>query len=263
MSRQRPSKSRNSVSEAHNRTLSPDANPIVKNKTPSDAPVSTHSSSQAHESPDLTDPPSTGIVVYCDENQPSLHDVYAKYAAAMEPILRHLLDSEKRKQLAKFVQDYFDQNVAFMTPRELIVPYALPSMERTIASLSSTEESERMIELGTSIIAETTKPVTIDATTTPEAFMAIFAGGVIRLEYLGIIFAIACWSSLVNIGQGKKHQEFTSHLLRCSGACLETTRILAPMNDMLMWLNHHHYILVATEQGHSCVFEWILTRKYC
>ncbi|CEJ93317.1 hypothetical protein VHEMI08911 [[Torrubiella] hemipterigena] len=185
-----------------------------------------------------------------------MHDAYRKHAAAMEPILHHVLDPDKRQQLATLVEDYYDQNIATMTPRNLIVPYALPCLERTIARLQSTVDSERMVELGTIILTETVKPVTIDTTTTPESCMNLFAGNAIRLEYLGIIFAIACWASLTEIGHGKKQQEFISHLLRCSSACLHITRRLAPMNDMYMWLNHHHYILIATEQGHSCEETW-------
>lgn len=224
---------------------------IPRNKTPSEVPLTNDGSSQGHESPDMIDQP-TGILPYGDANPPNIHDVYRKHDAAMEPILKHILDPDKRQQLVMLVEEYCDQNIATMTPRDLIVPYALLCMERAISRLQLSLDLEHMVELGTIILTETVEPVTIDVTTAPQSFMSIFAGNAIRLEYLGIIFAIACWASLTEIGHGKKQQEFISHLLRCSSACLQITRRLALMNDMYMWLNHHHYILIATEQGHSC-----------
>ncbi|OAA73006.1 Zn(2)-C6 fungal-type DNA-binding domain protein [Akanthomyces lecanii RCEF 1005] len=186
-----------------------------------------------------------------DFSQRSFEASHEERAATLRSVLEQLFDPERTKRLADLVAKYYGHGKSSLTPGCLIAPPVLCCLEKAVGMFKSGTREERARCLGEMILSETAKPVVIDATTTPEKFMGIFKDYAIRLEYLGIIFAIAAWAGQIEPDNGERRKSFVSSMLYCSGTCLRITREIATVNDMSLWLGHHYYILVATDKGHS------------
>lgn len=186
-----------------------------------------------------------------DSSQRSFEACHEERAATLGSVLQQLFEPERTKKLAHLVAKYYGHGKSSLTPGCLIAPPVLCCLETAVAMFSSGTREERARRLGEVVLSETAKPVVIDAAMTPERFMAVFKDHAIRLEYLGIIFAIAAWAGQIEPDDCGRRSAFVSSMLYCSGTCLRVTREIATVNDMSLWLGHHYYILVATDKGHS------------
>ncbi|KAJ4156053.1 hypothetical protein LMH87_001267 [Akanthomyces muscarius] len=191
-----------------------------------------------------------------DFSQRSFEASHEERAATLGSVLEQLFDPERTKKLADLVAKYYGHGKSSLTPGCLIAPPVLCCLEKAVGMFKSGTREERARCLGEMILSETANPVVIDANTTPESFMGIFKDHAIRLEYLGIIFAIAAWAGQIEPDDSERRKSFVSSMLYCSGTCLRITREIATVNDMSLWLGHHYYILVATDKGHSSEQTW-------
>ncbi|TQV98509.1 fungal specific transcription factor [Cordyceps javanica] len=196
------------------------------------------------------------IVNTYDFSQRNFEACHEERAAALGLVLVQLFDLERAKELADLVGKYYEHAKSSLTPRNLIAPSVLPCLERAVGLFDSGTHEERARSLSEAILSETAKPVRVDASMTSKTFMGIFADYTIRLEYLGIIFAIAAWAGQIDPNDGDRRRNFVSNMLYCSATCLRITREVATVNDMSLWLGHHYYILVATDKGHSSEQTW-------
>lgn len=185
-----------------------------------------------------------------DYSQRSIASSHDERATALAAVLVQIFDSKQRQKLANLVDKYYEHGNASLTPRRLIQPPVLSCLEKAVKMVESGSH-DRARCLSEMILTETAKPAAIDASMNPERFMSIFTDEVIRLEYLGIIFAIAAFAQKMELNDSDRQQGFVSNMLYCSATCLRIARDVVTVNDMLLWLGHHYYILVAADKGHS------------
>lgn len=152
------------------------------------------------------------------------------------------------------VENYFARSKATTSPKALLVP-AMHSIDVMMERVSCQNQEADLIKLANEIIAATTLPIEIDQFTTPQAFIEMYAGDVVRLEYLGDLFAIAAWSGRMDLDDEEERKAMQNNMLGCASTCLTIARAVTKLNDLLIWFGHTHYMLVATVKGHAC--------KYC
>lgn len=183
----------------------------------------------------------------------SENELHNSRVNALCRVLRQLCDEPSRQRLKTMVENYFQRSKATTSPKTLLIP-AMHSIDIMMERVSYENQEADLVKLSNEIIALTGQPIEIDQLTTPQAFIEMFAGDVVRLEYLGDLFAIAAWSERLDLDDAEGRKAMLENMLWCSGTCLTICRAVTKLNDLLIWLGHTHYMLVATVKGHACKF---------
>lgn len=186
-----------------------------------------------------------------DFSQQASEPSHEERIRSLSGALEQLFYPGRTENLARLTEKYYAHGISSITPRSLIAPSVLSCLDRGTALFKVGTPKERARPLSEMILQETAKPVVIEASMTPQIFMNIFSGDKIRLEYLGIIFAVAAWASQIEPAESDMQESSVQNMLYCSALCLRIAREVTTTNDMTLWLAHHYYILIASDKGHS------------
>ena len=183
----------------------------------------------------------------------SLEAIHAEHVAVVAEMLVQLRHLDMIDQLLK---EYYDHSPAALVPGTLVLPASsalracvtdvlLPSAPGRVGSDGTT------LQIAESVVQSTLPNIDIDISFTPSRFCATYTGGSLRLEAVGLIFALAGRSCLLGPSRGDaQRDEFVHTMFRCSTCCLQIAREVAPLvNDLMVWLSYENLLLTISIQG--------------
>ena len=183
----------------------------------------------------------------------SLEAIRAEHVAVVAEMLvqlRHL------DMIDRLLKEYYDHSPAALVPGTLVLPAssALRTCVPDVLSPSApgrTGSDRTTLQIAESVVQSTSTNIDIDMTFTPASFGASYTGGSLRLEAVGLIFALAGRSCLLGPSRGDaRRDEFVHTMFRCSTCCLQIAREVAPLvNDPMVWLSYENLLLTISIQG--------------
>lgn len=184
------------------------------------------------------------------------------------------LAASPTRQWVKRVAELLRSLKNFSTIRDLIQEYyaatqtaviasrfvlnALAEIEVTVhESLSETATSEQLTTLSTFIIKNTGKTFKIPPNATGSTFHQCFTGPSLRLEIIGIIYALAGRASYFGLSgsrdssNAENQTRISRQMLAACDTALHMCKILTPLNDLTLWLVHENLLLTGSVCGDS------------
>ena len=168
-------------------------------------------------------------------------------------LIREVLwDIPKFLTIAERIPVYFSNSQAANLPGPMVIP-AIASLADLAASHQlhsvASREDQRLHALARTVLESTRQPVIVSSSTTPKSFLAQYTGERFRLEYFGLLYAIAARTSSVMLSKRDQDVEFLRRLFRASNICLTISREVSAVNDALVWLALEHALLCTNIQG--------------
>ena len=179
--------------------------------------------------------------------------IRAEHVAVVAEMLLHLRDLDT---IGKLLNEYYQHSPAALVPGLLVIP-ALSALQTCFAGVKSLLEPGRdevagnYLQLAESVVQSTSTKIDIDMESTPSSFCASYAGAPLRLEAVGLVFALAGRSCLLGPSRGDDRRDYFVHsMFRCSTCCLQIVREVAPqINDPTVWLAYENILLTTSIQG--------------
>lgn len=201
--------------------------------------------------------------IACDAHNPgfrlpglgaSTEAIHAEHIAVVVEMLIRLQDLD---MIEKLLNEYYDHSPAALVPGPLVLP-VLSAFRTHIGDISSPSAPGRVGSDGTtqqiaeSVIQSTSTNIDIELAFTPSRFCASYTGQNLRLEAVGLIFALAGRSCLLGPTRDNHRDEFVHTMFRCSTCCLQIAREIAPqVNDPMVWLSYENLLLTMSIQGYA------------
>jgi hypothetical protein len=104
-------------------------------------------------------------------------------------------------------------------------------------------------DIAEAVLRSTSMPVSIDKSVTPQSFIAMHSGTNLRLEYLGLLYAVAGRAFIYECGESRLQHPFVRSMFRCCGLCLDLSRELSPINDVRVWLATERLLFITFVYG--------------
>lgn len=179
--------------------------------------------------------------------------IRAEHVAVVAQMLLHLRDLDT---IEKLLNEYYQHSPAALVPGPLVMP-ALSALRTSFAGVASLLESDRdetagnYLQLAERVVQSSSTNIEIDLESTPSSFCASYAGAPLRLEAVGLVFALAGRSCLLGPSRGDdRRDDFVHTMFRCSTCCLQIVREVAPqINDPTVWLAYENLLLTTSIQG--------------
>jgi hypothetical protein len=179
--------------------------------------------------------------------------IRAEHVAVVAEMLFHLRDLDMIENL---LNEYYQHSPAALVPGPLVLP-ALSALQTCFAGFVSFSEQGKdgitgtYLQLAEKVGQSTSTNIDIDLESTPSSFCASYAGAPLRLEAVGLVFALAGRSCLLGPGRGDdRRDDFVHSMFRCSTCCLQIVREVAPqINDPTVWLAYENLLLTTSIQG--------------
>ncbi|OGM48494.1 fungal specific transcription factor [Aspergillus bombycis] len=171
-------------------------------------------------------------------------------------ILRCLQDFPTIKQL---VDEYYGLSKAAVIPS--LVLNALPSIQSTI---DETQLHNSPPEQVARVLQNTKHVLHISSTMTGRHFHQLFTGSNLRLEILGVLYAIAGRLSIFGLAHDRfprlngmaARERFSRKMLAASDAVLQICRLIAPINDLTIWMLYEILLLSKVADGDTSSAKW-------
>lgn len=133
---------------------------------------------------------------------------------------------------------------------------AASTLSSTISSHSfevNTDNDDATSRLADNILRSTSTNIEITSELDVAGFLAMHTGQHLRLEMLGLIYALAGRACILGLARDfEKRDDFVQAMLHSSTACLQLARDIAPdVNDVMVWLAYEHLRLTTNIQGDS------------
>ncbi|KAM5442966.1 hypothetical protein MferCBS31731_001839 [Microsporum ferrugineum] len=169
----------------------------------------------------------------------------------------HLNEFPVMKQL---IQNYYSmsQSAAIAAP---LVFDTLARIEITYnEKLGGT--NEQLSVLTTSIIRNTQEVLDISPMADATSFYELFTGSSLRLEIIGVIYALAGRASYFGLSYSPsstnttRDAEFPRQMLTASDTIIQTCKCLTPTNDLTLWLVYENLLLSSVVLGDSSSATW-------
>lgn len=163
-------------------------------------------------------------------------------------------------QITGLVQDYTELAQAALVPGPILM-YATSTLAETARRYySERNNSSQARLLARAVLRSTSSAVEVHSELSYEAFVDLFTGDNIRLDMLGLIYAIAARSHTCNSPRAEGDDEYwtlQNRLFKGAHSCLTMARELAPgMNDVILWLSFELMRLYSNVQGDSHANTW-------
>lgn len=180
--------------------------------------------------------------------------IHAEHVAVT---LEMLVQFQHLDMMEKLLNEYYyAHSHTVLVPGALVLPIfpALRTHGIGVPSPSPTGmvgSQDRNLQIAESVVQSTSATIDFDSTCTSPHFCASYTGKSLRLEAVGLIFALAGRSCL--LGHSTKHDPqdaFAHTMFRCSTCCLQIAREIAPgVNDLMVWLSYENLLLTMSIQG--------------
>ncbi|KAK2873490.1 hypothetical protein FQN49_002327 [Arthroderma sp. PD_2] len=154
------------------------------------------------------------------------------------------------------------QSLAIAAP---LVFNALAQIEITCnENLSDTTTNEQILALTGLVVKNTGQAFDIPATVNGTNFHELYTGTSLRLEIIGIIYALAGRASYFGLSHNTfldstnsvRDAKFPRKMLAASDTVIQVCRNLAPANDLTLWLLHENLLLSGVILGDSSSVTW-------
>lgn len=178
--------------------------------------------------------------------------IHAEHVAVVVEMLIRLKHLD---MIEKLLNEYYNHSPAALVPGPLVLP-AFSALRTHVVDISSSSAPGRVgfddttLQLAESVVQSTSTNIDIELTFTPSRFCASYTGKNLRLEVVGLIFALAGRSCLLGPSRDDRRDEFVHTMFRCSTCCLQIAREIAPqVNDPMVWLSYENLLLTISIQG--------------
>lgn len=182
--------------------------------------------------------------------------IRAEQIAVVAEIMAHFRHLD---MIEKLLQAYYDRSPAALVPGQLILP-ALASLRFCMKDVMASPnlsgpgvDGRNLQQLADRIVHATSGSIDFDKSCSPSDFCATYTGQSLRLETIGLVFALAGRSCLLGPGRGddrRDEDEFVHTMFRCSTCCLQIAReVTESIIDPLVWLSYENLLLTMSIQG--------------
>ncbi|GIJ83585.1 hypothetical protein Asppvi_002409 [Aspergillus pseudoviridinutans] len=136
---------------------------------------------------------------------------------------------------------------------------ALSQMQDTYHAYQLDQGETEIPALVATVLDNTRRKFSVPPTVDGAHFHRLYTGSSLRLEILGVVYALAGRASQFGLGRPKNKllsSHFARRMLAASDTALETCRYLSPVNDLTLWLLHENLLLSTLVLGHSSSVTW-------
>lgn len=176
-----------------------------------------------------------------------------EYLTAMRDIISNV---KFLPAIEKHIRAYFSFSQGALVQRPIILELA-KLVRQSLERLGLiTEETADLIQFqmndhfALDMLRCSSSEVVVSPSLNLEEFCALFWGKNVRVETLGLLFAVAARSHLYRYSNDDRDDEFIREMNRCSKLSLRLARDLAPQaTDLMIWLAHENLQLTTTIEG--------------
>ena len=195
-----------------------------------------------------------------DIRRTQFQDSHSLHEEQINEVLEILKQLSYIDQIHGLVQDYVEVAQAALVPGPIML-YATSTLVETARKLSLMRDNSSQIrQFADSVIHHTSSKVEIHPEIGYEALVDQFTGHNIRLEMIGLIYAIAARAHCCGLPRGEGHEDYwtlQNLLFKSAHSCLSLARELAPnVNDVMIWLSFEIMRLYSNAQGDSHANVW-------
>ncbi|KAJ5289691.1 uncharacterized protein N7443_009944 [Penicillium atrosanguineum] len=165
--------------------------------------------------------------------------------------------------IEKHIRAYFSFSQGALVQRPIILELARLVRQSLESSGLVTEETADLVHFQINhrftldMLRCSSSEVIVSPSLNLEEFCALFWGENVRVETLGLLFAVAARSHLYRYSDDDRDDDFISEMNRCSNLSLRLARDLAPQaTDLMVWLAHEHLQLTTTIEGDASLSVW-------
>ncbi|GKZ20034.1 hypothetical protein AbraIFM66951_001626 [Aspergillus brasiliensis] len=161
------------------------------------------------------------------------------------------------------IHEYYTISQAAVVPAPFI-QRALAEIEVTYDVITAENLRQPLSEVAATIIENTRQPFEVPPECDGNRFHELFTGPCLRLEVLGLIYALAGRS--ISFGfpyHFSRSQDGTcspaqisQKMLAASDLAIQVCKSLSPVNDLFLWLVHENLLLSKMLQGDSSSVTW-------
>jgi hypothetical protein len=154
----------------------------------------------------------------------------------------------------QLVREYYK-----LSPAAVILPlvlHALPSIQKVIDETQLHKSPPDQVVL---VLRNTKQVFHVPPTITGKQFHELLTGSSLRLEVLGVFYAIAGRASVFGLAHDKfpRHngktprERFARKMLAVSDAVLQICKVITPVNDLTIWMLYEILLLSKVANGDS------------
>ncbi|KAJ6160299.1 hypothetical protein N7470_003695 [Penicillium chermesinum] len=194
-------------------------------------------------------------VSVCRDSMPARGEIHAEHVAVVKEMLARL---RRLDLIEKLLNEYYTHSPAALVPGPLVLPAVVAlRTHMNDVSASAVATDDPTLPVAERIIQSTLADIHIDVDLAPSKFCESYAGKSLRLEAIGLLFALAGRSCLLSPGRDDWRDEFVNTMFRCSTCCLQLAREIAPqVNDPMVWLSYENLLLTMSIQGDASPNVW-------
>ncbi|KAJ5198565.1 uncharacterized protein N7498_007682 [Penicillium cinerascens] len=182
----------------------------------------------------------------------SLGAIHAEHVAVVVEMLIRLKHLD---MIERLLNEFYNHSPAALVPGPLLLP-AFSALRTHVIDISSRSAPGRVgsddttLQIAESVVQSTSTNIDIELTSTPSRLCASYTGQNLRLEVVGLIFALAGRSCLLGPSRDDRRDEFVHTMFRCSTCCMQIAREIAQqINDLMVWLSYENLLLTMSIQG--------------
>jgi hypothetical protein len=165
-------------------------------------------------------------------------------------VVGHLVEFPTLKQL---ILELYGVSQAAVIAAPFVLN-ALSQMQDTYHAYQLDQGETEIPALAAAVLDNTRLKFSVPPTVDGTHFHRLYTGSCLRLEILGVVYALAGRASQFGLGRPKYKllsSRFARRMLAASDTALETCRYLSPVNDLTLWLLHENLLLSTLVLGHS------------
>ncbi|KAJ5314094.1 uncharacterized protein N7443_000978 [Penicillium atrosanguineum] len=156
--------------------------------------------------------------------------------------------------IKNLVQEYYSVSQIAVIPSSFILN-TLDELEVTVkGSLFGTASDEQLLKFSTLVIQNTSKALKVPQNTDGSVFHKCFTGPCLRLEIIGVLYALAGRASYFGLADGRVRD--TESRTQFSRKMLVICKSLTSLNDLSLCLVHENLLLSKLLQGDSSSVTW-------
>ncbi|OOQ83373.1 hypothetical protein PEBR_34988 [Penicillium brasilianum] len=168
--------------------------------------------------------------------------------------------------IEKYLHRYYSFKQNVLVPKAVLLHLVKTLRNDLVSSghiLGETEgrvELDDVSEMSEAVLHSSTTEVVITPSLDLHSFLALFCGTNLRVETLGLFYAMAARASLFFVDRDEdKDDEFLKDMVWYSTLSLRLARDLAPQStDVIIWLANEHVQLLSFLEGDASLSVWRL-----
>jgi hypothetical protein len=161
--------------------------------------------------------------------------------------------------IRKLLMEFYHMSQVAVVPGHLVLPLIsdLEQIHEDILHQRATKDlaasKVAVSEMAHRILCATVAKTAMTLSTSLPEFLTSYSGAKIRVESIGLIFAVAARASRLGlVPESETSHDFLQTMFQGSARCLRLARELAmEMNDVIVWLSYENLRITTSIQGYS------------